>query len=106
MTFKKCLADDLNVFFNPEEFGEEHDLNGTKCLAVIEGLTTTGQITRSTVNFAAVHGKTVIVHTKTAEVPEVPEKGTIFTLDGDIYQIADSADDCGLLTIMLEADAM
>lgn len=110
MTFKEQMQQDVAMFINADEFAEPHNLNGTICDVVLEGLTTQEQFTKAAVNFTAdfdgINGKTLILHCTTSDLPEVPKKGIIFELDGETYRVKDSVDDMGLATITLECDEM
>lgn len=106
MTFKEQMQQDVAIFINADEFAEPHNLNGTICDVVLEGLTTKEQLTKAAVNFEGINGKTLILHCKTSDLPEVPKKGIIFELDGETYRVQDGVDDMGLATITLECDEM
>lgn len=104
-TFKKCMADDLDVFINADEFAEMHDINQKQILAVVEGLTTKEQIIskgKGRVNFDGVYEKTVILHCRADDLGDLPARGNVIDLDGTVYIVADSVDDFGMVTITLE----
>lgn len=89
------------VFMNNLDFAEEHNLNGTICLAIVEGLTTKERSSRLSQNYEGVYGSVVIVHVDKNSLVEVPVHGENFRLDGKLYYVEDCTEDLGLLTIEL-----
>ena len=107
MDFKEMVAADISaVFLNPTEFAEEHDLNGTRCLCVVEGVTARGGFQQSEKykGYDAVHGATNVVHVKKADLDEMPVEGEVFKLDGEIHYVHSCAENAGMLTICLRAN--
>lgn len=106
-TFKEDLAEDLRgVFFDADEFAKEHDINGTVCLCVVEGIATRDAFKRNETyaGYDAIHGATNIVHVKKADLDEMPVEGEVFKVDGEIYYVDSCAEDAGVLTISLRAN--
>lgn len=106
-TFKEDLNEDLrDVFFDVDEFAEEHDLNGTVCLCVVEGVATRASFQRSEkyAGYDVVHGATNTVHVKKEELGETPVEGEVFKIDGDIYYVDSCTEEMGMLTISLRAN--
>ena len=103
--FKEQAADDLGVFLNADEFAETHTVNGVEVQAVLEGLTTKEFVQHRghRISFEGVDARTVILHLRAMEIPQKVAQGKVLELDGEMYRIADSADDMGLLTLTLEA---
>ena len=93
-----------NVLMNANEFAENHNLNGTTCLAVVEGLTTKERSARISQNYDGVYGSTVIVHVAKSALPEVPVYGQDFYLDEELHYVEDCTDDLGMLTIELRSN--
>lgn len=106
-TFREDLAEDLrDVFFDAEEFPGEHDLNGTRCFCVVEGMTAREGFQRSEKykGYDVVHGATNVVHVKKADLGEMPVEGEVFKLDGEIHYVHSCAEDTGMLTVCLRAN--
>ena len=84
MSFKDELAADLdNVFFNAEEFAEEHRVEGKNILCVID--TDRGQHKGGSVNDGAMYGLAEADFTlmaKSADLPPRKEAGELLNLDG------------------------
>lgn len=114
MAFRDDIAEDLdNVFFNSEEFAEEHtfeyggEIINVNCIA--EGLTTNQAITRQAkhaVHFEGVSNQSIVVHVKTDELPFAIEAENICVFDGITYRVGSVSDDMGMSSIMLEVDTM
>ena len=102
--FKEQAADDLGVFLNADEFAETHTVNGVEVQAVLEGLTTKEFVQHSArISFEGVDVRTVILHLRATDIPQKVAQGNVLELDGEMYRIADTVDDMGLLTLTLEA---
>lgn len=102
--FKTQLINDAVVFIDTNEFAESHNLNGTICNAVVEGLTVKQQLIKSKVDFDGLNSRTVIVHCKSIDLSEIPKQGTMFSLDNNQYKVIESIDDFGICTITLGID--
>ena len=105
--FKDIIAADIDdVFLDTEEFAEEHDLNGTRCLCVVEGVTAREGFQQSEKyeGYDVVHGATNVVHVKKADLGEMPVDGEIFKLDGEIFYVNSCAENMGMLAISLRAN--
>lgn len=104
-TFKDDLASDLDVFINPDEFGEEHEINGEMLLCVVQSPTdkevflTGGKYD----GYDGIEGKQTIVHIKKETLPENPPEGGVLTLDGTEYLVNQVVEDMGMLSITLHA---
>ena len=114
MAFKDDMAGDLeNVFFNPEEFADEHTFEYSgeviNITCVAECLTTDQAITRQTkhaVHFEGVSNLSIVVHVKTDELPFMIEAENICVFDGITYRVGSVSEDMGMTSIMLEVDTM
>ena len=45
----------------------------------------------------------MILHLRATDIPQKVAQGNVLELDGEMYRIADTVDDMGLLTLTLEA---
>lgn len=104
-TFKDCIeADNAAVFINDLEFADEHNLNGTKCIAILQDISVAEELTTgSGVNqtYPGIYGSRVQVNCLKRDLPEVPVYGQTFRVDGKLYDVESCADDMGILTIQL-----
>ena len=104
-TFKKDLTEDLrDVFFNVDEFAEEHDLNGTVCLCVLEKPRTEEKYIRGATydTYEGIHGASVTVHVESRLLLEIPVEGMRFDLDGEVMLVDSCTHEAGLLSIVLK----
>ena len=104
-TFKEDLDEDLrDVFFDVDEFAEEHDLNGTVCLCVLEKPRTEEKYIRGATYdaYEGIHGASVTVHVESRLLPEIPVEGMRFYLDGEVMLVDSCMHEAGLLSITLK----
>ena len=104
-TLKEDLTEDLrDAFFDADEFAEEHDLNGTVCLCVVEKSRTEEKYLRGATYdaYEGIHGVGVTVHVESRMLPEVPVEGMRFNLDGEIMLVDSCTHESGLLSIALK----
>lgn len=101
MTFKELMQRDLDTFFNANEFAEEHDLNGAKCLAILSNSTSKDQLLKPPVAFDNFDSNNITVYCKVSSLKEAPKKNNRFTLDGELYIVQSCSDGHGVLEIVL-----
>jgi len=107
-SFKEQIAADVGVFLFGDEFAETHTVNGAPVTAIFEGLTTKDMLRsrKGGTEFEGVHGKTVILHMRTEDLPSPVVHGNTVDVDGEIYLVEDSVDDMGITTLTLEVNAV
>lgn len=105
-TFKDQVAADLDTFINPDEFADEHDLNGDTVKAIVESPTSQERwITDKEYGvYNGLEGNLYIVHCRKADLSAVPVYDQRFDLDGTICIVDSVIDDMGILTIELHAE--
>jgi hypothetical protein len=105
-TFKDQVAADLDTFINPDEFADEHDLNGDTVKAIVESPTSQERwITGKEYGvYNGLEGNLYIVHCRKADLSAVPVYDQRFDLDGIICIVDSVIDDMGILTIELHAE--
>lgn len=106
VTFKDQVAADLDTFINPDEFADEHDLNGDTVKAIVESPTSQERwITGKEYGvYNGLEGNLYIVHCRKADLSAVPVYDQRFDLDGIICIVDSVIDDMGILTIELHAE--
>ena len=105
--FKDMVEADMgDVFLSMDEFAEEHDLNGTVCVCIVESPETQEKFQRGEKyeGYEAVSGLAATVHVKKSDIEEMPAEGQKFTLDGEIFMVSDCTEHMGMLTIRLGAN--
>lgn len=109
MSFKDNLETDLEeVFFNPEELADEHEINGVSCLCVLD----TSDHLSDNATFT-VHSRNMQYKSETLQlgdrvlfiqkkyVEKQPKVGEYFYIDEDTYQVVDVTDAWGMYQIHL-----
>lgn len=101
--FRDQLEADMDVFFNADEFAEEHELNGTMCNCIVQSPTARETFLQNMDygRYEGISGKVTIVHVRKEDLPEAPTEGMAFTLDGEIMLVASCIEDMGSLSITL-----
>ncbi len=105
--FKHYVRKDWDVFINPDEFADiEHELNGTKCKAIVQSPTDQERFISDLANsqYDGIHGVETVVHVRKDALPEAPIEGQVFTLDGKIFRVNECIDDMGILSIKLQGE--
>jgi len=109
MSFKEQVAADIrNVFLNPAEFGEMHDLDGVECVCVVSGdATNTRQTEAKTLRLMnGIYGDFLTVCVAKDDLGHTPLQGKNFRVDGHLYKVDACTEDMGMLTIELGAYRM
>ena len=105
MGFKDFVQNDIEkVFINSNEFAAVHNLNGTQCHAVAEGLTDKQHVEIMGQDVDGLIYDTIVVHVDKRDLPEVPEYGQIFRFNGRIMLVQSCEDDMGMLSIVLRGN--
>lgn len=105
-TFKDFLVEDLDVFFNPEEFADNHELEGDEILCVVvDGNSQNDSGYTKDHEYASQEVfkifKTVYVKKEDFFVPRV---GSVLTLDGEEFYVEEAGDKGGIVRILLSAN--
>ncbi len=100
--FRKMIeADFKNIFLNPRELGEMHNLNGSYCLASIQALTDKDRIVQQNIGYEGISGEVLNVFCVAKDLDEQPGQGEIFKLDDKIYYVQEIINNFGMLKITL-----
>lgn len=95
MTFKKILAfDSENVFLNPDEFGEEIELDGVKMTAVLGEEET---FEASTL-YPELPERPIVLYVSTDKILPELAMGASVTLNGELCQVVSRHDGLGNMT--------
>lgn len=104
MDFKEMLAKDLDVFINPNEFGEEHTLDGETLLMIVSE--NTSEETKMTPKYQLamenVFTKSYQLHFFDSIIP-MPLEGDQVEFDGEKYFVLDSSVTEGIVSIEIFA---
>lgn len=104
-TFKELLRQDVKkVFLNPEEFGEEHTVNGRPMMVIIDDNELTEREKRTKSNMDGVYKKQTLVYVSALDFGPLPRPGSPIKIDGVTFIVADSLNECGVYSLQLEAN--
>lgn len=106
MGFKDIAYNDIStVFLNPEEFGEEHVVDGRAMNIVMDNVEI---IERSKKQSEAgridgVFKRELLFYVSRSDFGPMPAQGRILTLDGRKYIVSDSVEEGGVYSITIGA---
>ena len=104
MSFKDSIRQDIrNIFLNPDEFGEEHTVDGknmTVCIDGIERLKRGGS-SDNQVNEALAYNR-LILYVNRNDFGKMPKIGRLLNLDNITFYITDCIHEDGMYSISLE----
>lgn len=107
MSFRDQVAADIeNVFLNPEEFGEIHNLDGVELLMVMSTSKTRPKSGVSSRNYDGIFGDFATVNIRKEDFPRIPKQGENIRLDGKRYTVEECRDNMGMLHMVLAAYRM
>ncbi len=105
MTFKEILRKDIEqVFLNPEEFGEEHIVNGKPMMIMIDDNELTEREKRMKSHMDGIYKKQTLVYVRALDFGPLPGVGKPIKIDGTTFIIADSLNEGGMYSLHLEAN--
>ena len=104
--FKDIAFQDIsNVFFNFEEFAEEHDVNGKKMMIIVDSMEAERR-TRKQFEKLRIDGifvNVILIYVARKDFGQAPAQGRRLMLDGRPYVVEDAIDEGGVLSIELRA---
>ena len=106
MGFKEIVYNDIStVFLNPEEFGEEHVVDGRAMNIVMDNVEI---IERSKKQSEAgridgVFKRELLFYVSRSDFGPMPAQGRILTLDGRKYIVSDAVEEGGVYSITIGA---
>ena len=105
-TFKDFILEDLDVFFNEEEFAELHDIDGENVLAIIVDNDSSDNLAGFTREQSYVTQEVFkvlkTIYVKSAEF-YVPKVDSEITVDGEKYFVEATGDEKGIIRIVVSA---
>ena len=102
MRFRKAIDEDLEIFVNLEEFGEEHEINGQIIPCVFQRLTKEKSGNESR-NFDGLHGDFMTLHFRTILIDPLPHEGESIRIDGKRFTIDNVEDMIGMTRMILSS---
>ena len=101
MMFKELQRQDiLDVFINPDEFGEMHDVNGKNVNIVLDDFELLKREKYKSTNEKAGMGvKRGLLYIKAADYGRLPLSGRKLTIDNQTFEVEDAVNESGVYSI-------
>lgn len=96
--FQDMVRQDMGVFFNPDEFGEEHSIDGKTVVCVVDDQTYRDR--KGGAEFA-ISQSTVFLFAQNEDLPPRREPGEELRLDGVPYTVETWDEDMGVSSVSL-----
>lgn len=106
MGFKEIAFQDIgNVFLNPDEFGEEHIVDGKKKTVMIDGneVIERSKMQTEKGRIDGIYKKQIVLYISVSSFGPMPAIGRILSLDGASYRVMDAVNEGGVYSITLGA---
>ncbi|HCI73516.1 MAG TPA: hypothetical protein DHV42_03130 [Lachnospiraceae bacterium] len=105
MTFKDIIANDVHqTFLNIEEFSDMHIVNGVEMPVQIDSNEQIEREKRYSQNIDGMYLNQKLIYVAASDYGPLPKQGSMLTLDGRKYRVADAIDEYGVYSITLEAN--
>lgn len=97
--FKDIVRQDAEeVFLNPEEFADEHEINGMKVVCIVDSdISANAKLA----NLLGVYDNSVVIYVKEGLFPR-PKIKSRLNLDGSIHLVTQTKIEDGMLVIVAE----
>ena len=104
MNFKELVAQDKKkVFINPEEFGEEHEIDGKTVMVIIDNNEQIERQKRITSNSNGIFLKEILFYVAEENFRNLPAIGRVMRFDKKSYTVTDAINENGIFSISLKA---
>lgn len=104
MNFKDAISDDINnVFLNPDEFGEEHEINGEIMMVIVDNNEYIEREKRVVSNADGVYLKQILFYVSKNVMGNLPIIGNVMRFDRKSYTVTDAIDENGIYSVSLSA---
>lgn len=104
--FKDIAFQDIsNVFFNFEEFAEEHEVNGKKMMIIVDSMEAERRTRKQSekLRIDGISVNVILIYVARKDFGQAPAQGRRLMLDGRPYVVEDVIDEGGVLSIELRA---
>lgn len=104
---KDYLESDLDVFFNPDEVGEFHNIDGEDILVIIDNDLIEERQKNAQQNFndpTGIYKADVLFAVKKTDFGEKPAVGENIMFDNRLYQVSDTEDEGNTYIITMVAN--
>ena len=103
--FKSIIADDIHdTFLNLDEFSDTHVINGVEMPCQVDSNEQIEREKRFNQNMDGVFTNQKLIYVAASDYGALPKQGSLLTMDGRKYRVADAIDEMGVFSITLEAN--
>lgn len=105
MNFKELVAqDNKRIFLNPDEFGEQHKIDGKEMLIIIDNYEEIEREKRMSSNVDGIFLKQILFYVTQETFGEnLPVVGRVMRVDNKSYTVTDAINEDGVYSISLRA---
>ncbi len=105
MSFKDMVREDIGeIFFNPEEFGELHIVDGSEMVIIIDENELVEREKKIKTMAEGLHNKQFLIYVSKEDFGPEPLIGRLLELDGEYYTVTDVSSEMGVYAITLEGN--
>ncbi len=105
VNLKDIMAADIDdIFLDPDENAEEHDINGQTVLCIIDGDLSRRRSNRQSDDYDGIYTRQMNISVRESDLGYRPERDQKMTVDGEWYLVVDCVVDAGMLEITLGAN--
>lgn len=102
MSFKDIVREDIQaVFFNLDEFAEEHTIDGRKMVCIIDQDANVASAVQSVMGVYAANRR---IYVKEEDMKVLPREANRLNLDGRFFFVTDARAEMGVFVIELQAN--
>ncbi|MCM1388081.1 MAG: hypothetical protein NC231_12195 [Bacillus sp. (in: Bacteria)] len=95
--FKDMVMRDRDILLNPDELGEQHDIDGTEIVCVIDDM----GLNQGEIDFSPLSKSQRTIFAKCEDLPRKRGYGTELMVDGVPYIVQSWDEDMGMATVVL-----
>lgn len=103
MNFKKIITQDAeNIFLDPEEFGEPHEIDGEVFNIIIDGNEMLERENRYMVLDEGIHRQRLMFYVLASAFGQLPKIEALICIDNRNYRVVDATEEAGIYSITVE----
>ena len=104
MNFKEIIQKDKEIFLNPSEFGEPHEVDGKSMNIIIDGNEMVERRKYYESHTDGLYFKKILFYVSSDEFGAHPAIGRLIKIDGKSYRVTDAINEMGIYSITMEAN--
>ena len=101
MTFKEALEDDLEVFFNLDEFAEIHIIDGVEMPIIMDEDALEELKVTQDVDYDGIYKSVLLFSAKTSDIGSKPAINALMEIDDNMYKIIGASSNGDVLKIIV-----